>query len=329
VSTLSSSGLARNLKRGLKSISFRSFLLLDRVGVHVLPKHYYTPLPDYAWLRANENLWLKRSNLAGLDWNLDDQMRWLEETCRPYYAEVQGLGHYREIVAQKLGPGYGPIESLVLHCVIRTYKPRTIVEIGSGVSTACMLHAVEANGQSGEAAARVVCVEPFPREAFRHVSAVTHIEAPCQAVDVDVFLSLRAGDVLFIDSSHAVKVGSDVVRIYLEILPRLRPGVLVHIHDVYFPYLYSRHVLDTYFGWQETVLVQALLVNNPRLRVLAALSALHYDRRQRLQALLKDYRPQPDREGLPAKPAVAMARGTRALDRGAGHFPCSLWLLTA
>ena len=165
-------------------------------------------------------------------------------------------------------------------------------------------------------------IEPYPRAAFRGITGVTHIEATCQAVDASVFETLRAGDMLFVDSSHAVKVGSDVVRIYLEIIPRLATGVLVHIHDIYLPYLYSRHVLETYFGWQETVLVQALLTNNPRLTILAAESALHYDRRAEMCALFPDYRPQRDREGL-------RAAGLNGSDDSAGHFPCSLWLVTS
>jgi hypothetical protein len=319
---MSSLSVGRNLRRGLKTFSYKSFFLLDRLGVHVLPKHYYTPVPDYAWLRANEALWMKRSSMVGVEWNLDEQMRWLEETCRPYYAEVAGLSHYRAVVTKELGPGYGPVESQILHCVIRRYRPSTVLEIGSGVSTACMLNAVGLNARDGRNSSRIVCIEPFPRPAFRGLQGVAHIEAPCQAVDAAVFESLRAGDLLFIDSSHAVKVGSDVVRIYLDIIPRLPAGVLVHIHDVYLPYLYSRHALDTYLGWQETVLAQALLVDNSRLRILAAESALHYDRREELRALLTDYRPQPDREGL----------GTDmwANDRQAAlHFPSSLWLLTA
>jgi hypothetical protein len=178
-----------------------------------------------------------------------------------------------------------------------------------------MLHALALNERDHKPSSRIVCIEPFPREAFRDLPGVTHIEAACQAVDASVFEALRAGDMLFIDSSHAVKVGSDVVRIYLDIIPRLPAGVLVHVHDIYLPYLYSRHVLDTYFGWQETVLVQALLVNNPRLKILAAQSALHYDRKLQLRALLSDYRPQADREGLPAGESGA-------------HFPSSLWLVT-
>jgi len=295
--------------------SVQLFLQLDRAGVHVLPKHYYTPLPDHAWLRANQELWRKRSSLIGIAWDLDAQVAWLEDTCRVHVREVAGLDHYREVVSRQVGLGYGPIESQILHCVIRRHKPATIVEIGSGVSTACILHATGFNKREGPAETQVVCIEPHPRDAFRELRDVRHIEASCQSVCVTEFESLRAGDLLFIDSTHAVKVGSDVVRIYLDIIPRLPPGVLIQIHDIYLPYLYPRDVLESYFGWQETVLVQALLTNNERLSVLAATSALHYDRQGQLRELFPDYRPEEGCEGI-------------ASNRGAGHFPSSLWLIT-
>ena len=130
---------------------------------------------------------------------------------------------------------------------------------------------------------------------------------------------------LFIDSSHAVKVGSDVVRIYLDIIPKLAKGVLIHIHDIYLPYLYCPHVLETYFGWQETVLVQALLTNNSALKVLASESALHHERQDEMRRVLSDYRPQSDREGFDRFQAL---HGIDRAKREEGHFPNSLWLTT-
>jgi hypothetical protein len=130
------------------------------------------------------------------------------------------------------------------------------------------------------------------------------------------FDSLENGDFLFIDSSHAVKPGGDVLYLYLEVLPRLKPGVIVHIHDIFFPYLHQRNVLDTLFQWTETALLQALLTNNERLRILFSLSMLHYDAPADLKRVFPEYTPAPDSAGL-------------ADDRTGGHFPCSLYLQTA
>jgi hypothetical protein len=303
-------------RRLLKEASFKLFFVLDRLGLHVLPKHYYTPLPDYRWLAENKPAWMGRAPLVGVVWDLQQQLDWLDRICRPYYGEVAGLEFYRGVLASDVGPGFGEVESQVLHCFLRAVAPSRVVEIGSGASTACLIHAAEMNRREGRAGARITCVEPFPKKAFRRVESVRHIEQRCQAVPAAVFAELGPGDLLFVDSSHAVKVGSDVLRIYLDIIPRLAPGVYIHIHDVYLPYLYPRDALTAYFGSQETSLLLGLLTNNARLSVLACLSALHYDRPLALAALLGDYRPQANVEGLPPSSTAV------------GHFPSSLWLRT-
>jgi len=291
-------------------------LLLDRLGIHILPKHYYTPVPDYKWLRQHREAWMGRAPLIGVDWDLDQQVEWLEHICRPYYHEVAGLDWYKQASRQTLGPGFGAVEAQVLHCFIRSQAPPRIVEIGSGVSTMCMLNALSINQQENRPPSEVVCVEPYPSEALRKNQNITLIEQPCQMVATTVFSQLRAGDLLFIDSSHAVKLGSDVIRIYMDIIPSVSTGVFIHIHDIFLPYLYPRAALSYPFGSQETALLLALLTNNEHLSVLASLSALHYDRTQELAHIASDYRPQPNFEGLavdfPAK----------------GHFPNSLWLRT-
>jgi predicted O-methyltransferase YrrM len=300
----------------LKEASFKLFFFLDRLRLHVLPKHYYTPIPDFRWLAENKAAWIGRAPLTGVEWDLERQLCWLTQICRPYYREVAGLEFYRGVLARDVGPGFGEIESQVLHCFLRAVGPPRIVEIGSGASTACMIHALELNRKEGRSGSQITCVEPFPRRAFRNVDNVRLIEQFCQTVPRAVFEELGPGDLLFVDSSHAVKVGSDVLRIYLDIIPRLAAGVYIHIHDVYLPYLYPRDALTAYFGSQETALLLGLLTNNAHLSVLACLSALHYDRSHALAGVLGDYRQQANVEGLPRSP------------RAGGHFPSSTWLRT-
>jgi hypothetical protein len=289
--------------------------MLDRLGIHILPKHYYTPIPDYHWLRQHPEAWMGRAPLTGVRWNLDEQVEWLAHICGPYYREVAGLKWCEEASQKAFGPGFGPIESQVLHCFIRSQAPRHIVEIGSGMSTMCMLNALDMNRQESRPPSEVVCVEPYPSEALRENRNITLISQPCQMVPRSVFAELRSGDLLFIDSSHAVKLGSDVIRIYLDIILGLSTGVFIHIHDIFLPYLYPRAALSYPFGSQETALLLALLTNNEHLSVLASLSALHYDRTLELAKIASDYRPQPNLEGL-------------AVDSAKGHFPNSLWLRT-
>jgi len=305
---------ATTVRRMVKAASTRLFMAADRIGVHILPKHYYTSVPDYAWLNKNKSTWCRRVDLTGVHWDLTEQLTWLEQICRPFYLEVQGLRTYHEATGK--GPGYGPIESQVLHCVCRSMKPRRLIEVGSGVSTVCALNALRMNLADGHHPCSVTCIEPFPSESIARAPGVDLVRSMVQTLPLGFFNQLEAGDVLFIDSSHSVKTGSDVLFLYLEVIPRLRPGVLVHLHDIFLPYLYQRDVLQNYFDWQETSLLVALLKDSRRLEVLTCLSALHYDARDQMRVLLTDYEPQSDRgEGL--SPALQ-----------AGHFPASLWLTT-
>jgi hypothetical protein len=290
------------------------FLFLDRVGVHVLPKHFYTPVADYAWLRCNRPAWEPAWDMPGVHWDLDEQLAWLKDVCVDYVGEVAGLKFYAGLEASGLGYGYGPIESQALHGFIRKFAPPRIIEVGSGVSTACMLNAVRANRAEGRPASDIVCIEPFPKQQFVNVSGVTHIESMVQMVDPTVFDRLQAGDLLFIDSSHAVKTGSDVSVLYLKVIPKLRAGVHVHIHDICLPYLYGRDALRTVFGWQETTLLAALLSGNRRLRINSCLSGLHYERHEDLRKIFPDYRPQSYDSGL-----------SSANEDGL-HFPSSIYL---
>ena len=279
------------LKQILKKASYRMFFALDGLHLHVLPKHFYTPVPDYRWLKANRELWMRRASLQGVTWDLPAQLEWLRQICRPYYHEVAGLIPFWKIAASGVGSGYGPIESQLLHCFIRAKAPKQIIEIGSGVSTACMLHAIRLNQEDGRET-QVTCVEPFPKGAFGSLRNITHLRQPLQSLPLSLFGQLQPGDLLFIDSSHAVKTGSEVLRIYLDIIPALPAGVFVHIHDINLPYDYPRDALSAYYGWQETALLLALLTDNSQLSILTCLSGLHYDCQDQLRAVMSDYGPE-------------------------------------
>jgi len=308
----------RRSRAPLRQLWFKIFLLSERLGVHVLPKNFYTPIQDFHWLENNKEAWIERARLNGIKWDLDDQLEWLTKICHPYYHEVAGLEFYKESSAREWGPGFGAIESQVLHCFLRGKAPARIVEVGSGQSTVCMLNASKLNVKDGRAETQITCIDPYPRKSLQSVDSITIMKLTCQMAPQAVFSKLQTGDLLFIDSSHAVKVGSDVIRIYLDIIPGLPAGVFIHIHDINLPYLYSRSTLSAYFhaNSQETALLAALLTNNKRLSLIASLSALHYDRPQRMKSLLCDYVPQGNVEGLcPSYPVQ-------------GHFPSSTWLLT-
>ncbi|MFZ0658617.1 MAG: hypothetical protein WAM05_07850, partial [Candidatus Binataceae bacterium] len=141
-----------------------------RLGVVVLPNHYYIGFPDIRRLAETVDLWAKPSHLIGVEIDLDRQVTQFCKICGPFANEVEGNPYYKTAVSTDCGPGYGYIEAEALHCVVRSLKPKRIIEVGSGVSTYCMLQAIARN----ETGCTVTCIEPYPRKWLRN-SLVTLI----------------------------------------------------------------------------------------------------------------------------------------------------------
>ena len=313
--------MKRRLKDALKRLMFRLYKLGNRFGVHIMPAHYYVAAADITELERTRDLWQRKSDLPGLTIDLDDQLSALRTVCLAFRDEYAGNTAYHEAVAASYGPGYGYVEAQALHGVIRHYRPSQIIEVGSGVSTHCMHAALELNRRDGGAETTLTCVEPYPSKRLLQTPGIVLLRKPVQAVAVDVFRELDAGDFLFIDSSHTVKPGSDVNFLLLEVLPVLKPGVIIHIHDINFPYDYQRNVLKTFMQWSETSLLRAYLAHNDRMAILFCLSHLHYERRQQLQEVFPDYDPAPDDNGLNIETV-------RPFEQPRSHFPSSIYLET-
>ncbi|WP_338000825.1 class I SAM-dependent methyltransferase [Candidatus Methylacidiphilum fumarolicum] len=130
---------------------------------------------------------------------------------------------------------------------------------------------------------------------------------------------MRKDDLLFIDSSHVVKAGGDVNFLILEVLPRLREGVVVHFHDIYFPYDYPRDLLKTFFPSTESSLLHAFLAFNHRFRIIFCMSLLHYKCPKVLTEVFPEYIPQGGQDGLVEERVAAFTTPP-------GHFPSSIYL---
>jgi predicted O-methyltransferase YrrM len=289
-----------------------------RAGIIVLPNHYYTPVADVHELRRLQKFWARRSSMTGVNMDIVAQEKYLREIVAPYEPEYRGNQAFKEGAAKGFGPGFGYIEAQCLHGVLRALKPEKIYEVGSGVSTYCALQAIALNRREGHQS-QMTCIEPNPSRFLRQATnrQLELIEAPVQALDPEFFCSLNEGDLLFIDSTHAIKPGGDVIYLYLDVIPRLKPGVIIHIHDIYLPYLYQRDLFHvrTLFQWSETALLLALLTNNSRLRTLFCLSLLHYDAPHALASVFPEHQPQAAVDGL-------CEAGS------AGYFPSSIYLRT-
>jgi methyltransferase family protein len=262
-----------------------------RIGLDVVPRTFYSPIPDLKALPPG--IWNARSALKGIDFDLDAQLRWIEdelgEAMREFAPPEQPTGRPGEYTLAN--DSYGRVGADVLHGVVRGLRPRRIVELGSGQSTLIMAAAVERNRAEGvETELRVF--DPFPSAAYPGLPGVAAMEAVrAQDVPLDVFTGLERGDVLFVDTTHAVKVGSDVNRIVLDVLPVLAPGVLVHVHDIFLPYEYPRVFAQrSGLHWAEQYLLQAYLSGNPGYEILAALYALCRDRPEPMSRLAPTWR---------------------------------------
>lgn len=299
-----------------KSAFFQVYRRLQRTGWNLFPVHYYTSEPSVVELESSLELWAKPSALGGLNTSPKKQLFTLSQHCKPFRSEYAENLSFAAGTAGAFGPGFGYVEAQCLHAMVRAYRPKKIVEIGSGVSSLVSLVASKMNHEEDGTPCQITCVEPFPSSALKQLSSADSNliirQEMVQATPLDFFAQLGRNDILFIDSSHVAKAGSDVIHIVLEILPTLASGVVVHVHDIYLPFHYQRDVLQTFTHNNETPLMQAFLAFNSKFEVLFALSQMHYDFPKDLAELFPGYRHQPGERGMSlGKP---------------GHFPSSLWL---
>jgi hypothetical protein len=244
------------------------FPLWERHGFHVTPVHFYQPIPDTRSLP--ETLWSRPSELIGIDMNQRAQLNLLR-TFSKFRDEFDRFPTAPPAERDRfyLGNGlFDGVDALVAYCMVRHFQPRLIIEVGSGFSSLALGEASSKNGF-----APIICIEPSPRDFLRRgfPGLQTLIEKNVQEINLEFFSQLQSGDILFIDSSHAVKIGGDVNYLFLEILPRLKPGVIVHVHDIFLPFEYRRDwVMDEFRFWSEQYLLQAFLSFNLEFEILMA-----------------------------------------------------------
>ena len=306
-------------RNSIKRAMLFTHKLCIRFGIHVLPVHYYSPVPNILELQRTRDVWAKKSELPGVSVDLDGQVANLRSICLPYQSEYSGNKSYKEGVSNHFGPGYGYIEAQALHAFIRYYKPKRITEVGSGVSTYVMLKACEMNREETGKASKVISIEPYPSSRLRIMPQIELIARQVQTVPIQVFTELEENDLLFIDSSHVVRAGGDVNYLILEVLPRLNKGVIVHFHDITLPYDYQRDVYQTFLHWAETSLLHAFLMFNNRAKIVACLSHLHYERKEALREVFPEYNAQADIDGL-------YAGMQKPFDPIPEHFPSSIYI---
>lgn len=272
----------------------RAFPLWQRAGVHVIRNSFYGAVPDTRLLPAD--IHSRRSALVGIEIDEQAQLAMIADFADRFAGEYAEWPQDRDPSAPNRffrgNTSFGPVDAETYWCMLRSRKPTRVIEIGSGNSTLLALDAMARNAAEGSPIDYTV-IDPFPRvvDAQSARGGFTIIEQPVQRVPLETFASLQAGDILFIDSTHVVAMDSDVVFEILEVLPRLNPGVLIHLHDILLPMDYPQEWLDHLYFWTEQYLLQAFLAFNDSFAVRWAGNLMALDHPEALHAAYPAFEP--------------------------------------
>ncbi len=241
-------------------------------------KTYYSPIPDLRALPAE--IWNEADPMKGIAFDLDAQAAFLEtelsESLKEFAPDEAVDARYCYDVSNA---SYPLPDARVLFALVRRLRPQLIVELGSGQTSRVIAQACRMNAADGHKST-YRAYDPFPTAIDAGLPGLTDLAGiDAQTVPEEVFTQLTSGDILFVDTTHTVKLGSEVNRIVLRVLPLLAPGVLVHFHDISLPYEYPRYLFEDYaLYWTEQYLLQAFLSMNPNFEVVCAVHALCRDR---------------------------------------------------
>ena len=238
------------------------------------PGHYSSPLPDSKEISARSQILFDRSTTEcpGIDLREEAQLELLESFSR-YYSDLPFPTQPGETTRYYYDNGwFGHSDAITLYSVLRHYEPRRVIEVGSGFSSAAML---DVNDLFLDGKAHFTFVEPHPKGESRLLRLLTQedrrrhtiLRQQAQDVPLEVFRTLSANDILFVDSSHVGKVGSDVTHTLFRILPELKPGVIVHFHDIYWPFEYPEEYFS-WMAWNEAYFLRAFLQFNEAFEVM-------------------------------------------------------------
>jgi hypothetical protein len=235
-----------------------------------------------------EQIFTNPDALAGIELREQEQLQLMTELSG-YYAEQpfsRGMTPDLRYYLDNEMFGYG--DAIALYAMLRHFRPRRFVEVGSGFTSAL---ALDTNDLFLDGQLSCTFIEPYNerlRGLLRGSDSAKHVvvEQPVQSVDGAVFDSLESGDFLFIDSTHVSKIGSDVNTLFFDVLPRLPPGVIVHLHDIFYPFEYPKDWVYEGRAWNEAYMLRAFLMNNNSFRILLWNSYLGSKHRDRVGQLM-------------------------------------------
>lgn len=271
--------------------------VLRKLGYTLIADHFYQPIANERDICLYQN---KQRPLPALSFDLDRQSAQAHTLLENYSAEFNNDDILCAFGYSRNSSTFGRGDAEFLYSLIREKKPGRIVEIGGGSSSQIILAALKQNFVQNQKPTNLTIVEPFPGKDYAELDLsfleFTLLEKPVQSVEIDLFQQLQANDLLFVDSSHVFKHGSDVEFEFMQIYPTLNSGVFVHIHDIFIPFDYPvEWNKKRYFFWNEQYFLESFLSFNSRYEVFAALAMLfHYHNeifQQTMKAFLPEMRP--------------------------------------
>jgi hypothetical protein len=262
---------------------------VESMGLVIARKaDYHNPLPSEFELRKSLSRWNQPSALRGVHYDLEAFRRRLARLMTAYHEEFTQLPPFAELTRRGFGHGFPHLDALILYAMVRDLKPKRYLEVGCGLSTYYASLAARRNAAEGHPAT-ITCIEPYPFTALYNIEGIKVIKALVQDVPLDEFSALEPGDILFIDSTHIIRIDGDVPFLFLEVLPVLKSGVRIHVHDIPFPYntpypanfwVLLREPASNHWPvyWNEPMLLQALLAFNTRYSIdLSCPMLRHFD----------------------------------------------------
>ena len=264
--------MKKQLKRFVHNLPYIRRLKSQLDQLHVPPGHYYSPTISVEDLISREDKIWKPSprDILGLDLNEDEQLGLLNDFVSFYKElpfEALAKNDLRYYFENKF---FSYSDAIFLFCMIRKNNPKRIIEVGSGFSSALML---DTNKLFYNNSIKCTFIEPYPKRLKSLImenDKIDLIEQPLQNVDIELFEELGRNDILFIDSTHVSKTGSDVNFLMFEVLPRLAKGVKIHFHDIFYPFEYPKEwVIDRKKSWNEGYILRAFLSYNNKFKIVA------------------------------------------------------------
>ena len=258
---------------------FEDFIFM-KVGVLPIRDHYYQPLinPKKHLLKSLRT----DRKLEGIDFNAAGQLELLSKFNYQHELEKFPINKTKKLEFYYENEWYEPGDSEYLYNIVRHYKPKRIIEIGSGFSTLMVKNALSQNKTEDENySCKHICVEPYERDWLEDLE-IEIIRQRVETLEGAFFQKLEAGDILFIDSSHMIRPQGDVLFEFQEILPILNPGVIIHVHDIFMPKDYLDEWVYEHFLWNEQYLLEAFLTFNNKFEIIGALNYLSHNYKKEL-----------------------------------------------